>query len=69
MVEDEEVEKYTKNEQHRRHDTKKAMGEKEEKELNGGWRESQNLGERCNVVATRVVERVQHLGRAPSSCC
>lgn len=37
---------------------KKAMGEKEEKELNGGWGESQNLGERCNVVVTRVVERV-----------
>lgn len=37
---------------------KKAMGEKEEKELNGRWGESQNLGERCNVVATRVVERV-----------
>lgn len=37
---------------------KKAMGEKEEKKLNGGWGESQNLGERCNVAATRVVERV-----------
>lgn len=61
MVEDEEVERYTKNEQHRCHDTKKkkkAMGEKEEKKLNGGWGESQNLGERCNVAATRVVERV-----------
>ena len=37
LVEDTEVDKYMKNEQHRCQDTKEAISEKEVKELNGGW--------------------------------
>lgn len=57
MVEDTEVDKYTKNEQHGCQDTKEAMSEKEVKELNGGVGVGV-LRDRCSVEATRVVERV-----------